>query len=57
MGEKRMNQKYASPVACLTKTSYLIRSLRDDERVISQETRICKWSTFTTRANGHSLCH
>ena len=40
--KKRMNQKYASPVACLSKTAKLIRSLRDDERVMSQETRMCK---------------
>ena len=41
--KERMNQKYASPVACLSKTAKLIRSLRDDERVMSQETRMCKW--------------
>ena len=37
-----MKPKHASPVACLSMTAKLIRSLRDD-RVISQETRMCKW--------------
>ena len=38
-----MKPKHASPVACLSKTAKLIRSLRDDERVMSQETGTCKW--------------
>ena len=38
-----MKPKYASPVACLAKTSELIRSLRDDEKVKSQEPGMRKW--------------
>ena len=30
-------------MACLSKTAKLIRSLRDDERVMSQKTGTCKW--------------
>ena len=38
-----MKPKYASPVARLAKTSKLIRSLRDDEKVKSQEPGMRKW--------------
>ena len=44
MGKKeRMKPKYASPVACLSKAAKLIKSLRDDVRVMSQETGTGKW--------------
>ncbi len=36
--KERMKPKHASPVACLSMTAELIRSLRDDVRVMSQET-------------------
>ena len=43
MGKKEwMKPKYASPVACLAKTSKLIRSLRDDEKVKSEEPGMCR---------------
>ena len=38
-----MKPKFASPVACLAKTSELIRSLRDEEKVKSQEPGMRKW--------------
>ena len=38
-----MKPKHAFSVACLSMTAKLIRSLRDDERVMSQETGMCKW--------------
>ena len=38
-----MKPKYASPVACVAKTSELIRSLRDDEKVKSQKPGMRKW--------------
>ena len=38
-----MKPKFASPVACLAKTSELIRSLRDDEQVKTQEPGMRKW--------------
>ena len=37
-----MKPKYASPVACLAKTSELIKQLRD-EKVKSQEPGMRKW--------------
>ena len=49
-----MKPKYASPVACLAKTSELIRSLRDDEQVKSQEPGCASGCAFTMRANGRS---
>ena len=44
MEKGRMEPNHASPVACLSKTAKLIRSLRDDVRVMSQETGTSKWS-------------
>ena len=38
-----MKPKFAAHVACQAKTSELIRSLRDDEQVKSQELGMRKW--------------
>ena len=43
-------QEWMTGEACLAKTSELIRSLRDDEKVKSQEPGMRKW----LRANGRS---
>ena len=43
MEKERVKPKHASSVACVSKTAKLIRSLRDDVRVMSQETGTCKW--------------
>ena len=57
MDKERKKPKHASPVACLSMTAKLIRSLRDDVRTMSQETGMCKclhihdeseWSLMTS---------